>query len=104
MCRLVLGLTRLFLPRLGQVGDAGVGAHEDVAGVQPPLQVQLLDLRQVDAPQRGLGEGVGRDQGQAEHAHPVDAVDGLRGRTVRVMEEEMIQTRGLKFGLSPNLI
>lgn len=72
-------LAWLLLPRLGQVGDAGVGAHEHVAGVQPPLQVQLLDLRQVDPPQRRLGEGIGRHQRQAEDAHAVDAVDGLAG-------------------------
>lgn len=72
--------TWLFLPWFGQIGDAGVGAHEDVAGVQPPLQVQLLDLGQVYAAQRSLGEGVGRDQSQAEHAHSVDTVYGLRGK------------------------
>lgn len=70
--------TWLFLPRFGQVGDTGVGAHQDIAGVKPPLQVQLLDLRQVDAAQRSLGKGVGRHQSQTEDAHPVDAVYGLR--------------------------
>ncbi len=34
----------------------------------------------MDAAQRSLRESVGRDQSQAEHAHPVDAVDGLRER------------------------
>lgn len=47
--------------------------------MEPPLQVQLFDLGQVDATQRSLGESVGRDQSQAEHTNPVDAVDGLGG-------------------------
>lgn len=40
------GLTcaRLLLSRLGQVGDAGVRAHEDVAGVQGSLQEALFGL------------------------------------------------------------
>lgn len=71
--------TWLLLPWLGQVGDAGVRAHEHIAGMQPPLQVQLLDLRQVDPPQWGLGESVGRDERQAEHPYTVDAVNGLGG-------------------------
>lgn len=92
----------MFLPWFGQVGDAGVGAHEDVAGVQPALQVQLLDLRQVDAAQRSLGQSVGRDQSQAEHAHAVDAVDGLRSgdeegedRSVTAGRRSCKTTRGL---------
>lgn len=71
-------LTRLLLPRLGQVGDAGVRAHEDVAGVQVSLQEVLLGFTDVDAAERRLWEGVGRDEGQAVQAHLVDAVDGLR--------------------------
>lgn len=36
--------TWLFLPWFGHVGDAGVGAHEDVAGVQRPLKEELLSV------------------------------------------------------------
>ena len=68
--------TGLFLPGLG---DAGVGAHEHVAGVQEALQEALLGLRDLDAPQRGLGQRVGGDQRQTVHPHLVDAVDGLQG-------------------------
>ena len=70
--------TGLFLPGLGQVSDAGVGAHEHVAGVQAALQEALLGLRDVDAPQWGLGQRVGGDQRQTVHSHLVDAVDGLQ--------------------------
>ena len=53
MCVLGPGLvvlTWLFLAGFGQVGDASVGAHEDVAGVQRALQEELLGLGQVDTP------------------------------------------------------
>lgn len=70
-------LTWLFLPWFGQVGDAGVGTHEDVAWMKPSLQVQLFDFRQVDATQRSFGESIGWDQSQAEHTNPMDTVNGL---------------------------
>lgn len=41
--------TWLFLPRLGQIGDTCVRAHEDIAGVQCTLQEALLCLRYMDA-------------------------------------------------------
>ena len=66
------------LPWLGQVGDAGVRAHEDVDGVQRPLKEPLLCLRQVDAAQRRLGQVVVGDEGEAEEADGVDRVDGLQ--------------------------
>ena len=71
-------LTWLFLARLRQVGDAGMGAQEDVAGVQVALQEVLLGLTDVDATQGRLGGGVGWDQSQAVQPHLVDTVDGLR--------------------------
>lgn len=70
--------TWLFLPRFGQVGDAGVRTQQHVAGVQRPLQEQLLCLRQVDATQGSLGQSVGGHQGQAVHPHLVDPVDRLQ--------------------------
>ena len=76
--------TWLFLPRFGQVGDAGVRTHEHVAGVQRPLQEQLLGLRQVDATQRSLGQSVGGHQSQAVHPHLVDTV--YRLETTRKFE------------------
>lgn len=36
--------TWLFLTGFGHVGNAGVRAHEDVAGVQRPLQEELLGV------------------------------------------------------------
>lgn len=72
------GLTWLLLSGLGQVGDARVGAHEDVAGVQGAFQEALLGLRYVDAAQGSFGQRVGRHQSQTVHAHLVDAVDGLK--------------------------
>lgn len=71
-------LTWLLLSGLGQVGDARVGAHEDVAGVQGALQEALLGLRYVDAAQRSFGQRVGRHQSQTVHAYLVDAVYGLK--------------------------
>ena len=55
----------------------------------------------MDAAQRSLGEGVGRDQSQAEHAHPVDAVYGLEKgrdarRTVRGRRDDLLEC-GLGF-------
>lgn len=55
MCACVCVFTWLFLPWFGHVGHAGVGAHEDVAGVEGALQEVLLGLRHVDATQRRLG-------------------------------------------------
>lgn len=49
------GRTWLFLPGFGQVGDAGMRTHEHVAGMQRPLQEELLGLGQVDATQGRLG-------------------------------------------------
>lgn len=37
-------LTWLLLSRFGQVGDAGVRTQQHVAGVQRPLQEELLGL------------------------------------------------------------
>lgn len=48
-------LTWLLLAGLGQVCDTGVGAHQDVAGVQTALQEELLGVGDVDAPQGGFG-------------------------------------------------
>ncbi len=50
------------LARLGQVGDAGVRAHQHVHRVQRPLQKPPLRLRQVDPAQRGLRQVVVRHQ------------------------------------------
>lgn len=69
--------TWLFLPGLGHVGHTGVGAQQDVAGVQVSLQEVLLGFTDVDASEGRLWEGVGRDERQAVQAHLVDAVDGL---------------------------
>ena len=66
-----------------------MGAHEHIAGVQRPLQEELLGLRQVDAAQRGLGQGVGGHQGQAVHPHLVDTV-------YRLDEEELEQVRKIR--------
>lgn len=66
--------TWLLLPGFGQVRYAGVRTHEHVAGVQRPLQEELLGLGQVDATQWSLGQSVGGDQSQAVHPHLVDTV------------------------------
>jgi len=58
-----------------------VGAQQDVAGVQVPLQEVVLGLTDVNAAQGCLGEGVGRDQSQEVQSHLVDTVDGLRKDT-----------------------
>lgn len=42
--------TWLFLTWFWHVGDAGVGAHEDVAGVQRSLQEELLGVGDVNTP------------------------------------------------------
>ena len=73
----------MFLAWFGQVGDAGVGAHEDIAGVQRALQEELLGLGQVDPPQRGLGQGVGRHQRQAVNPHLVNAIYSLGSQEER---------------------
>lgn len=70
-------LTWLLLPGFGHVGDTGVRAHEDIAGVQIALQKVLLGFTDMDASQWSLWEGVGRDEGEAVQADLVDAVDGL---------------------------
>ena len=57
------------LARLGQVGDAGVRAHEDVGRVQRALEEAAPRLRQVDAAERRLGQRVGRHQRQTVDAH-----------------------------------
>lgn len=41
--------TWLFLPWFRKVGDAGVGAHQNIARVQHAFQKALFGLRQVDA-------------------------------------------------------
>lgn len=69
--------TWLFLSWLGQVGDACVRAHEDVAWVQGTFQEALFSLRYMDATQGRLGKCVGRHQSQAVHPDLVDAVYGL---------------------------
>lgn len=73
-------LTWLLLAWPGEVGDAGVGAHQHVAWVQCPLQEALSGFRDVNPSKRCLGQRVGRNQSQAIHAHLVDTVDGLGGR------------------------
>ena len=50
------------LARLGQVGDAGVRAHEHVDGVERALQETALRLREVDPAQRRLRQVVVRHQ------------------------------------------
>ncbi|MED6256379.1 hypothetical protein ATANTOWER_024795, partial [Ataeniobius toweri] len=60
------------------VGDTGVWTHQHVAGMQRPLQEELLGLREVDATQGGLGQSVGGYQSQAVHPHLVDAVYRLK--------------------------
>jgi hypothetical protein len=50
------------LARLGQVGDAGVRAHQHVDRVQRPLQESPLRLRQVDPAQRRFRQVVVRHQ------------------------------------------
>jgi hypothetical protein len=50
------------LARLGQVGDAGVRAHQNVHRVQRPLQEAPLRLRQVDPAQRCFRQVVVRHQ------------------------------------------
>lgn len=69
--------TWLFLSGLGQVGDACVRAHEDIAGVQGALQEALFGLGYMDAAQRSLRKRIGRHQSQAVHSDLVDAVYGL---------------------------
>jgi hypothetical protein len=51
------------LARLGQVGDAGVRAHQHVHRVQRTLQEAPLRLRQVNAAQRRFRQVVMRHQG-----------------------------------------
>ena len=63
---------RVGLPGLGQVGDAGVGAHEDVGGVQAALDEPPLRLREVDAAEGRLGQVVVRHEGDAVEADLVD--------------------------------
>lgn len=70
-------LTWLLLARSGKVGDAGVRAHQHTARVQRPLQKALLGFGDVNPAEGSLGQAVGGNQGQAVHAHLVDAVDGL---------------------------
>jgi hypothetical protein len=50
------------LARLGQVGDAGVRAHQHVHRVQRPLKEAPLSLRQVDPAQRRFRQVVVRHQ------------------------------------------
>lgn len=69
--------TWLFLARLGEVGDTRVWAHENIAGVQIPLQEILLGFADMNPSQRCLGKGVGWDECQAVKADLVDAVNGL---------------------------
>lgn len=71
--------TWLLLARLGHVGDTGVRAHEDVAGVQVSLQKVLLGVTDVDASEGGLWEGVGWDERQAVQTDLVDTVNSLQG-------------------------
>ena len=65
------------LPRLGQVGDAGVGAHQDIDWVQAALEELLLGLGEMDPAQGRLGQVVMRHQGQAVEANIVDGVHCL---------------------------
>lgn len=66
--------TWLFLAGFGQVGDAGVRAHEHGAGVQSSLQKTLLRLRHMDPTECCFGECVSRNQRQAVHTHLMDTV------------------------------
>lgn len=52
-------------------------AHEDITGVQIPLQKVLLGFTNMDPSQRRLWKGVGWDQCEAVKANLVDAIDGL---------------------------
>lgn len=51
----------MLLAWLGHVGDTGVWAQQDITGVQVSLQEVLLGFTDVDASERRLWEGVGRD-------------------------------------------
>lgn len=75
-CQLV-GLTGVYLPRLGQVGDAGVRAHEHVSGMQRAVEEATLALAEVDTAERRLWKVVGLNQGQAVDADLVDRVHCL---------------------------
>lgn len=74
--------TWLFLAWLGQVGNTGVWAHEDITGVQISFQKVLLGFTDMDASKRRLWKGVGWDEGEAVQANLVDTVNGL-GRQQR---------------------
>ena len=79
-------------------------AHQHVARVQHPLQEALLGLRNVNPTKRSLGQGVGRNQGQAVHAHLVDAVDGLEGarpRGLRVSTCDQLQAGSRRRARTP---
>lgn len=57
-----------------------MGAHQDVAGVQVPIQEELLGVGDVDTAEGCFGQGVGRDQSQTVKANLVYAVDCLEGK------------------------
>lgn len=52
-------------------------AHEDITGVQIPLQETLLGVADMDPSQRRLWKGIGWDECKTVKANLVDAIDGL---------------------------
>ena len=89
-------------PRLRQVGDTGVRAHQHVDGVQGALQKPFLGLRQVDSAQRGLGKVVVRHQSQAVEADGVNGVHGLQnpGHPLETLEYNEILQLAIKLKIS----
>lgn len=76
----------LFLAWFGQVGDARVWTHEDIAWMQVSVKEVLLGFTDVDAPKRRLWEGVGRDECKAVKANLVDTVDGLENKNIQCIQ------------------
>ena len=68
---------RMHLPGLGQVGDAGVRAHQHVGRVKDALHEPPFRLAQVDPAQRRLRQVVVRHEAEAVEANLVDGVHGL---------------------------
>lgn len=71
-------LTGMYLPRLGQIGDTGVWAHEHVGWMQRAFEEPPLAFAEVDAPQGRLRQVVRLHQRQAVDAHLVDRVHCLK--------------------------
>lgn len=70
-------LTWLFLSRLGQVGNTGVGTHQDVTRMQSTLQKALLCFWNMNSSERSLWQSVGWHQGKAVHTYLVNAINCL---------------------------